>query len=454
MGNERYCSDRMAHPLSETDWLAAAAAARPAAIALVEDDGSEVTYAELSALADESAVRMRHDYGVLSGDVTVVAVRNVGSPVVAMLWGLWRNGVAPLIVDQRSPLAGGWSEAVGGRYEMDPPDSSPPGDLHTVVLTSGSTAGPRPVRLTGRNVAAAVAASQQRLGNDATDRWLLNLPLFHVGGLSVLWRTAAAGGAVVIHEDFDADRAARALRNGSVTIASLVPTMLHRILEADPGPYKGMKAILLGGAAANRDLVERALEAGLPILQTYGMTEACSQIATVIPGEAHESLGTAGPPLEGMRISTGEAGVGEIVIDGPAVSPGYLGEPDREGGHRTGDIGYLDDHGRLVVLGRVDDMVVTGGENVYPQRVADTLSRHRFVSRVEVVGVPNAEWGQALVAIIVGDGVTRRRMERWAEERLERHEIPRQWVFVDRMPLLPSGKVDRAALAELARSAH
>lgn len=454
MGNERYCSDRMAHPLSEINWLATAADANPGAIALIEDDGVAVTYRDLDVLADRAAAKMRQDTGLSRGDITVIAVRSVGSPLLAMLWGAWRIGVVPLLIDQRSPLVGNWNEAVRGGWGMDLPESSPVGDLHTVVLTSGSTAGPRPVRLTGGNIFAAVTASQQRLGNDANDRWLLNLPIFHVGGLSVVWRSAAAGGSVVVHEEFDPKRAAMAMKDGSVTMASLVPTMLHRILEIDPGPYHGMKAVLLGGAAANRSLVERALEAGLPVLQTYGMTEACSQIATVNPGEAYVSLGTAGTPLEGMTIATGVAGVGEILVDGPAVSPGYLGEPDRKGGHRTGDVGYLDDHGRLVVLGRVDDMVVTGGENVHPQRVAEVLSRHRFVQRVEVVGIPDPEWGQALVAIVVGDGTTRRRVERWAEERLERHEMPRQWVFVEELPLLPSGKVDRVVLADLARRAH
>ena len=449
---------RMTDPSRATDWLAVTADATPNAIAIVEDDGRQVSYRELDALADEAASKIGFDVGVTRGDITVVAVRNVGLPVLAMLWGVWRIGVAPLMIDQRSPLVGGWSKALRGRWSMDVPLTTPTEDLHTVVLTSGSTVGPRPVRLTVSNVAAAVAASQLRLGNDEHDRWLLNLPLFHVGGLSVLWRSAAAGGTVVIHEEFDAARSAAAMKSGSVSVVSLVPTMLHRILDADPGPYHGMRAVLLGGAAANRDLVERGLEAGLPILQTYGATEACSQIATVEPGEAEEALGTAGRPLEGMVVTINGAAadgeVGEIVIDGPAVSPGYLDEPDRVGGHHTRDLGYLDESGRLVVLGRVDDMVVTGGENVFPRRVADVISRHRFVGRVEVIGVADPEWGQALVAVIVGDGATRHRVERWARQRLARHEVPKHWVFVEELPLLPSGKVDRVALAELARRAH
>lgn len=438
----------------DIDWLAAAADTDPQSVALVEDDGTEVTYAELNRLAAESAVKTGADTGLTGGDITVIAVHEVGAPLVAMLWGLWRIGVAPLLIDDHSPLVRRWAAAVRGEWGDDLALASAGEDLHAVVLTSGSTLGPRPVRLTRGNVAAAVASSQDRIGNDTSDRWLLNLPLFHVGGLSVLWRSAAASGTVVVHSRFDAERTALAMREGTVSVASLVPTMLQRILETDPGPYRGMKAVLLGGAAASRDLVERGLEAGLPVLQTYGMTETCSQAATVTPGEEHESLGTVGRPLDGIRITIDGEQSGEIVVDGPAVSPGYLGEAERVGGHRTGDIGYFDGQGRLVVLGRKDDMVVSGGENVYPQRVADTLSRHRFVQRIEVVGVPDPEWGQALVAIVVGDGTTRRRVERWARERLPRHEVPKQWIFVEELPMLPSGKVDRSALAEIARRAH
>ncbi len=338
-------------------------------------------------------------------------------------------------------------------WEADPTDAVA-SQLHTVILTSGTGGGPRPVRLTRANVAAAVSASELRLRNTEADRWLLALPPYHIGGLSILWRSAAAGGTLVVHRRFDATRAAASIKSGEATIASMVPTMLFRMLETDPGPYNGMQSLLLGGAAASRELVERALESGLPVLQTYGMTETCSQIATVVPGEAFESLGTAGRPLDGVTITTGGAGVGEIVVSGPAVSPGYLGEPNRVGGHYTGDIGYLDENGRLVVLGRSDDMVITGGENVYPGRVADVLSGHRDVEQVEVVGVPDPEWGQALVAILVGDAASKARIEKWVQERLPRHEIPKQWAFVDSIPLQPGGKVDRTALHELARTAR
>ncbi len=442
----------MNHSSSAIDWLAHAAARTPDATALIDDDGTATSYQQLSDLADEAAGEFTAA-GVMPGEIEIVPIGCVDRDLIARLWGAWRSGIAPLVIEQdsfrleertrslRDLIAAGTPTAAG----------SP---LHSVVLTSGSSGLPRPVRLTAGNVAASVTGSQRRLGNTSEDRWLLTLPLFHIGGLSVLWRSAAAGSSVVVHRKFDAARAAAAIRAGEVTMVSFVPTMLYRMLEVDPGPYRGLRCLLLGGSAASRQLVERGIEAGLPVAQTYGMTEACSQIATVAPGEGFEALGTTGRPVDGVHVTTGEAGVGEIVVSGPTISPGYLGEPDRVGGHGTGDIGYVDENGRLVVLGRADDMVVTGGENVYPRAVAEVLIRNESVRQVEIVGVPDPEWGQALVAIVVGDEDKQTQIVSWAQAHLPRHEIPKHWAFVGGIPQQSGGKVDRVALYDMARSAR
>ena len=454
----------MDDPPPQTDWLATAAAAMPDAIALVEDDGAQVSYAELDDLAARATGQLHQTFGLAPTGLMGFTPFHVQRRVVAGIWATWRLGAAAMIADPHRPMLIEGADGIRTKWgipeliadlevfgEPSRPAVTPSGDqLHTVLLTSGTSGSPRPVRLTHANVAAAVATSAERIGNSGADRWLLNLPLHHIGGLSVLWRSAHAGGTVVVHEAFDATRAAKAMKRGEVTIASLVPTMLRRILDSDPGPYEGMKAVLLGGAAAPVSLVERALDMGLPVLQTYGMTETCSQVTTVDPGAARQSLGTAGIPLRGMSVRIDNQGSGEILVDGPAVSPGYLGEPDRTGPHHTGDIGSIDAGGRLIVKGRIDDMIVTGGENVHPTAVADVIGRHPLVQRVEVVGVPDAEWGDLVGAVLVADQDAVREIEEWARLQLARHEVPKRWVFVTEMPVLENGKVDRARVAELA----
>ena len=300
--------------------------------------------------------------------------------------------------------------------------------------------------MTGRNVAAAVDASQRRLGNDSQDRWLLLLPLFHVGGLAILWRSLTAGGSIELHRRFDTDTAIAALHSGAVTLASLVPTMLYRILERDSGPYEGLTAVLLGGAPARIDLVERALLAGLPVLQTYGMSEAGSQVATVERGTALRALGTTGPPLSGFVVSI-EAG--EILIDGPAVSPGYVGEPPRIGAHRTGDLGHFDTQGRLVVTGRADGVIMTGGENVSPSTVEAAIESIPTAGQAVVFGVADDEWGQIAVAVIEAASDDLPQIVEGVRSLIAKHEVPRRWIAVEALPLLPNGKPDRAAAQAL-----
>ena len=455
----------MDDPSARTDWLAAAAAATPDGIALVENDGTEVTYAELDHLTACLVGQFQRPFDLGSVGLMGFAPFLVQRRILAGMWAAWRLGGAVMVADPQSPLLIGGTEGMRARWGIpelisdldifgDPvrPEVSPSADaLHTVLLTSGSTGVPRPVRLTYGNVAAAVSASAERIGNTGADRWLLNLPLHHVGGLSILWRSACAAGTVVVHDVFDAIRAARAMKDGDVTVASVVPTMLARILEADPGPYEGMRAVLVGGAAAPRSLIEQSLAAGLPVIQTYGMTETCSQVATVVPGSQRESLGTVGTPLRDMAVTIDSSGSNEILVDGPAVSPGYLGEPDRTGPHRTGDIGMIDAAGRIIIQGRVDDLIITGGENVYPAGVAEVIGRHPIVDRVEVVGPPDPEWGQLVTAVLVADSEAAGEIEEWARLQLPRHEVPKRWVFVVEIPLLPNGKVDRTALDALAK---
>lgn len=409
------------------DWVAQHAADTPDAPVLVFE-GAVSTYAELDETAGQEAAELRAK-GVTAGSLMPFAAAPVPGTVELLISG-------PRVGATIAPFG-----PTPPQGELDPAAGA-----YAVVTTAGSSGDPKGVMLTAGNILAGVAASQARLGNDAGDRWLLCLPLYHIAGLSLVWRSLAAGGSVLIHDRFDAGKVAAALTGGEASIISLVPTMLHRLLDADPGPYDGLKGVLLGGGPATLDLVERGLDAGLPVLATYGTTETASQVATVAPGEGREALGTTGHPLDGMVVTFED---GEVLVDGPAVSPGYVGEPVRSGPHRTHDLGHFDENGRLIVTGRRDDIILSGGEKVIPQHVEAVLESFPSIARAVVVGVFDEDWGQATVAVIEGDPIDEEALGSRARAALPTHEVPKRWVRVEALPELSTGKVDRTAVMAL-----
>jgi O-succinylbenzoic acid--CoA ligase len=280
-------------------------------------------------------------------------------------------------------------------------------------------------------------ASAERLGVDPRDRWLCPLPLFHMGGLAVLLRSAIYGTTAIVHERFEAQRVRAALESGGVTHVSLVPTMLRRLREAGLSGALGLRAMLLGGGPISADLLDWATAAGLPAMPTYGMTETASQIATAAPGQR------AGRPLPGveLRISDEE----EILVRGPMVAPGSLG-PD--GWLHTGDAGRLDGDGRLHIHGRLKELIVTGGENVAPAEVEQVLLAHPSVEDAAVIGLPDPEWGEAVFAFVVAGGEAgEEELLRWCRERLAGFKVPKRIELVAALPRNAAGKLMRDELA-------
>lgn len=331
-----------------------------------------------------------------------------------------------------------------------------------VLFTSGTTGDPKGVRLTLGNVVASAVSSAFRLGVSPDDRWLSPLPMCHMGGLAPALRSALYGSTLVVQSSFDADETARVIDEETVTGVSLVPTMLTRLLAAGWDPPAHLRFVLLGGAPASQDLIERCKQRGVPVHPTYGTTETASQIATARPSVAFADPETVGQPLlfttvhvldDGSVCDRGETG--ELVVDGPTVSPGYL-DDDRtdeafdEYGLHTGDVGYRDDDGRVYVVGRLDDVVVTGGENVHVDAVAETVRDHPAVSDVAVVGLDDPEWGQRVGALVVGD-CSPADVRAHCEERLADFERPKTVAIADSLPRTPSGTVDRDAVRERLR---
>lgn len=323
------------------------------------------------------------------------------------------------------------------RGEVDPESE------HSVIYTSGTTGRPTAVSLTHRNHTASAIASAWNLGVHPDDRWLGVLPLFHVGGLAVLVRSALYRTAAVLHESFDVQRVKEAFEQGEVTLASLVPTMLRRLVEAGLDSAPGLRAVLLGGGPVPHDLLEWSAAHGFPALQTYGMTQTCSQIATLTAAEAVQKAGSAGRPLLGVELSV--SGEGEILARGPMVSPGALDPGD--GWLHTGDRGRLDREGYLWVEGRLKDVIVTGGENVACAEVERMLEEHPAVVEAAVVGRPDPEWGEVVTAFVVLDGEAGADdLIAHCRERLAGYKVPRALHVVDALPRNAAGKLLRREL--------
>ncbi|NVM21350.1 MAG: o-succinylbenzoate--CoA ligase [Desulfobacterales bacterium] len=335
-----------------------------------------------------------------------------------------------------------------------------------VIFTSGSKGISKGAILTNGNLYYSALASNLKLKLAAGDCWLLLLPLYHVGGLSILHRCALAGASVYVTHGFDYEQVNSLMDASRITHLSLVPAMLQRLIESRAGkPIPDtVKVILLGGAPAPGKLMEKTREAGLPVLTTYGMTESASQITSMSPDDPADKLSTSGRPLkyvelrivdpESRDLPTGAEG--EIAVKGKTVFGGYL-NPDL-GENRaddqwlfTGDKGYLDSYGYLTVTGRVDDMFVSGGENIYPGEIEAEAASCASVRACGVIAVDHAQWGKRPVLFVEAAQAEfeEREMALYLKARLPKIKIPDKIISLDRLPRTAIGKTDYAALRNL-----
>ena len=406
--------------VSPADWVDAWAIDRPAEPALVFGDGV-VTYEALRTLIGSRVATLR---GVVTiGEVVPTPVR-LDLPSIVELLALPTIGAVPLPFVAEAPDLGA----------TEAPDAV------ICVTTSGSGGRRRTVPLTMSNVVASIEASAHRLGTSDVDRWLLALPIDHIAGLSVLYRSFAAGGSVVVAPFGGHDDLVLATRP---TIASVVPTMLHRLLAGPPSVVEAIGTFLVGGGPLRPSLLERVSAAGARVAATYGSTETASQVATTAPGEPIRHAGYVGTPLDGFDVEVDDDGM--IIVDGPAVFGGYLGERRRTGPHRTSDRGRWEDDGGITVLGRRDDVVISGGVNVSLTAVEFAIDALTEVTDVAVVAIDDDEWGSVVCALVVSGEPLGLLNERIAQI-LERAQRPRHVETIERLPLLGNGKPDRVAI--------
>lgn len=528
-------------PPPDSDWLAEAAATSPDKLALIADD-IMWSYARLHEAVGEVAEKLAHQ-GVQPGDRVAVhmpssasyvihihALTRLGATIVALntrltaiertfqikaagcqgfVWASrYHTLYAPLPMSGPMPQAISTLRSLTGDGPLLPPRPIDPQAVQSILFTSGTTGTPKGAQITYANLYASAKASAERLGVEPHDRWLAPLPLYHAGGMSVVWRSVLYRTAMVLENGFDIDRIQAHFDTNDITLISLVPTQLYRLIQANVRFPESLRLILLGGAAATPELLQQAIERGLPVATTYGLTEAASQVATMLPEEVRRKPGSVGKPLPGTSVrivdealslrsqpsppaplpksadrrsqrggervvrngnilgvpeqlaNVSESGhslppgqIGEIVVQGPTVMPGYIGQPPLvDQTFATGDLGYLDADGDLWIVQRRSDLIVSGGENIYPAEVEAALRSHPAVAEACVVGLPDAEWGQRVAAAIIlkaGQSVTEADLLAHISPRLAPYKRPRLMRFVDELPQTSSGKVIRSAVREL-----
>jgi o-succinylbenzoate---CoA ligase len=449
-------------------WLQRAARLAPTTTAIQTAD-AQVSYAELHALARAGASEL-YERGARPRERVAIALAP-GLAFAQALHACMLLGAVAVPVDLRltssererlcegakvivqEPLAGGsqtWDVMVAGEAMHDLEA------VCAVIHTSGTTAKPRPVELSYGNFLWSALGSSVALGVDPRERWLCALPLSHVGGLSILLRSAIYATAAAIHERFDTDRVLQAIREQDVTLVSLVSTTLARLLDAGLREPPALRCALTGGGPVPPALVARAHEAGVPVLETYGLTECCSQAATAPLAPGAPRLG-AGVPLFCTRVEI--AADGEILLSGPTLARSAV-EPD--GRLHTGDLGRIDEHGFLHVSGRKADTIISGGENVAPSEVEAVLEAFPGVLEAAVLGRPDQRWGEAVTAIVVmssqadleghdvegGEaGVEESALRAHCAARLASFKVPKQVRIVSEpLPRTASGKLLRREL--------
>jgi len=402
-------------------WLARAARTAPAAIA-VETPHARLTYAELWGAARRGAAELA-ERGAGRGERVAIALP-AGVDFAVALHACLLLGAVAVPVDLRltqgerartiaraavlvdEPLSAKAPLAVVKPHFHELPVSFTHelADVCAIIHTSGTTSAARPVELTYGNFLWSALGSGVALGVDPGERWLCTLPLAHVGGLSILLRSTIYATTTVIHERFDAEPVLAALQEQEITLVSLVATTLARLLDAGLHEPPSLRHALTGGGPVPESLIARARAAGVPVTPTYGLTEACSQVSTAAAALSRAGAaspppapaGAAGPPLFCTRVRIDPSG--EILVAGPTVAPASAA-PD--GWLHTGDLGAIDAAGSLSVTGRAAETIVSGGENIVPSEIEAVLESHPDVLEAAVLGREDAQWGEAVSAIVV-----------------------------------------------------
>ena len=327
-------------------------------------------------------------------------------------------------------------------------------DIAAIMNTSATTGQYKSVPLRWGQIKAHVQASQEVLGRSEQDNWLMVLPLFHVSGLSILMRSLYNGTAMTIMESYDEEQVLQYIHDGHINMMSLVPTILKKL---EPRiTHHQLRVILLGGEFIPRPLVDACVEKQLPIYKTYGMTETFSQSVTMPVLLNLNKLDSVGKPLPGMTVhivNPDVDGVGEIHLNGPMVMRGYINREPIHGDFNTDDMGYVDEDGFLYILNRRTDLIISGGENIYPKEIEDTVYAMQGVKECAVIPVADTKWGQVPALFVAFDDIDalgtdlKMIVRDYISSKLAKYKVPKYITIMDALPCNGTGKIMRKSLA-------
>ena len=336
-------------------------------------------------------------------------------------------------------------------------------DTISIMYTSGTTGYPKGVRQTLQNHKASAINSVLNIGMTPQDVWICMVPIFHISGFSMLMKSLLYGNEIKLYEKFDVEKSVEQIVAGTVTHMSVVGVTLGRIIDYMEQhhlkAHSNFRLMLAGGSSIPVDYLKRAQKLSLNVAQTYGMTETSSQTATLSSEDALFKIGSAGKPLffnsikiDGAKLPNEE---GEICIRGPHVSPGYMGRFEatasvENGWLKSGDIGYLDEDGYLFVVDRRSDLIISGGENIYPAEIENILLMHPSIEEAGVCGIEDAIWGQVPIAFVtIKNDVTEQTILEFCKKNLASYKVPKRILFVDQLPRNSSNKLLRRKLKDL-----
>lgn len=464
------------------NWLLKQAATQPNQIAI--DDGNErLSFAELKKQVEVLVGKIDHlnpgsRVGILATNTLMsyklsLAIMCSGRTIVWLNWRLAGEELERQIKDSGLQLClvenSLWRSGMTDPFKSYSAfliTSADPGELipvfksnwvASIMYTSGTTGKPKGVLQTFGNHFYSAVSSALNLGLSSADKWLCVAPIFHISGFSIIMRGLIYGMTVRLVEKFRAEELERILANETVTIMSVVPFMLKKLIQqqnkTNTHYNSAFRCMLLGGGTIDRETLEACLQRSIPVVQCYGMTETCSQIVALRSADALLKLGSVGQPLFSTQLKLSKDG--EILLKTPALTPGYLNLPDKlpskmiDGWYRTGDIGHLDKEGYLYIDGRADEMLISGGENIFPQEVEQVYQRYPQINEVAVVGQNDSVWGQVPVAFVVSDRrLSQTKLINYGYEHLARYKVPQHYIFVSELPKNASGKIRRFMLRE------